>query len=54
LKNADKDFQVVWFKNWKGLKSVPSIEHFHIMIFNPDAKWIEELTGEKSVYVENV
>jgi hypothetical protein len=48
------DANVVWFKNWKSLKSVPSIEHFHVMIFNPDPKWIENLTGEKTVYREEL
>ncbi|KAL8686692.1 MAG: hypothetical protein Q9218_006931 [Villophora microphyllina] len=35
---------VIWFKNWKGLKSIHSVEHFHVMLFDPDPKFIEEVT----------
>ncbi|KAJ2903828.1 N-acetylglucosamine-induced protein 1 [Zalerion maritima] len=37
---------VVWFKNWKALKSVGSVEHFHIMLFDPDPEFIHEITNE--------
>ncbi|KAJ5960001.1 uncharacterized protein N7479_007151 [Penicillium vulpinum] len=36
--------QVVWFKNWKSLKSVPGIEHFHVMLHRPDMEFIKEIT----------
>lgn len=36
---------VVWFKNWKSLKSVRGVEHFHVMLFDPDLGFVEELTG---------
>ncbi|RYO74812.1 hypothetical protein DL764_010695 [Monosporascus ibericus] len=36
--------QFIWFKNWKSLKSVQAVEHFHVMIFNPDPAFIEEIT----------
>ncbi|RYP81974.1 hypothetical protein DL770_005735 [Monosporascus sp. CRB-9-2] len=36
--------QFIWFKNWKSLKSVQAVEHFHVMIFNPDPAYIEEIT----------
>ncbi|RYP49731.1 hypothetical protein DL768_004600 [Monosporascus sp. mg162] len=36
--------QFIWFKNWKSLKSVKAVEHFHVMIFNPDPAFIEEIT----------
>jgi len=36
---------VVWFKNWKNLKSVHAVEHFHVMLFEPDMKFVEEITG---------
>ncbi|KAL8870097.1 MAG: hypothetical protein Q9174_003776 [Haloplaca sp. 1 TL-2023] len=35
---------VIWFKNWKGLKSIHSVEHFHVMMFDPDPAFIEEVT----------
>ncbi|KAL4930009.1 GIG1 family protein [Aspergillus undulatus] len=37
--------QVVWFKNWRSLKSVHAVEHFHVMLHNPDPAFIEEVTG---------
>jgi hypothetical protein len=36
---------VVWFKNWKSLKSVHAVEHFHVMLFEPDMKFVEKITG---------
>jgi len=36
---------VIWFKNWKALKSVHSVEHFHVMLYNPDPEFLEEITG---------
>ncbi|KKK17353.1 hypothetical protein P175DRAFT_0429491 [Aspergillus ochraceoroseus IBT 24754] len=37
--------QVIWFKNWKSLKSVHAIEHFHVMLRDPDPAFIQEITG---------
>ncbi|KAL2857092.1 hypothetical protein BJY01DRAFT_242496 [Aspergillus pseudoustus] len=37
--------QVVWFKNWRSLKSVHAVEHFHVMLQNPSLKFIQEITG---------
>ena len=37
--------QVVWFKNWRSLKSVHAVEHFHVMLHHPDPAFIEEITG---------
>ena len=36
--------QVIWFKNWKSLKSVHAIEHFHVMLNKPDMEFIGEIT----------
>lgn len=36
--------QVIWFKNWKSLKSVHAVEHFHVMLYDPDLAFIEEIT----------
>jgi hypothetical protein len=38
-----KDF--VWFKNWKSLKSVHAIEHFHVMLYKPDEEFMREITS---------
>ncbi|KAL4783152.1 hypothetical protein BJX76DRAFT_348829 [Aspergillus varians] len=40
-----KPGQVVWFKNWRSLKSVHAVEHFHVMLHNPDPAFVEEITG---------
>ncbi|KAJ5307750.1 hypothetical protein N7476_008406 [Penicillium atrosanguineum] len=35
---------VVWFKNWKSLKSVHAVEHFHVMLHRPDMAFVAEIT----------
>ena len=37
--------QVIWFKNWRSLKSINSVEHFHVMLYDPDSEFIEEITN---------
>ncbi|KAH7163062.1 hypothetical protein B0J13DRAFT_615665 [Dactylonectria estremocensis] len=39
------DDQIIWFKNWRGLKSVGAVEHFHVMMFNPDPNFIRSVTN---------
>ncbi|KAL7628612.1 hypothetical protein AAE478_000127 [Parahypoxylon ruwenzoriense] len=34
----------IWFKNWRSLKSVHAVEHFHIMLFDPDPQFVDEIT----------
>jgi hypothetical protein len=36
---------VVWFKNWRALKSVQAVEHFHILLLEPDMRFVKEVTG---------
>ncbi|OCK87353.1 uncharacterized protein K441DRAFT_623160 [Cenococcum geophilum 1.58] len=36
---------VIWFKNWASLKSVHAVEHFHVMLYNPDMAFVEEITN---------
>jgi len=36
---------VVWFKNWKKLKSVQAIEHFHVLLHNPTQAFLDRITG---------
>lgn len=36
--------KVIWFKNWKALKSIHSVEHFHVMLFDPDPAFVKEVT----------
>ena len=37
--------QYAWFKNWKSLKSVHAVEHFHVMLYDPDLEFIKEITN---------
>lgn len=30
--------------NWKSLKSIHAVEHFHVMLYDPDMDFIEEIT----------
>ncbi|KAG9194422.1 hypothetical protein G6011_04457 [Alternaria panax] len=41
---APKVKELVWFKNWRSLKSVHAVEHFHVMLYRPDAVFLEEIT----------
>jgi len=38
--------EFVWFKNWKSLKSVHAVEHFHVMLYRPDKEFVREITGD--------
>jgi hypothetical protein len=35
----------IWFKNWASLKSIHAVEHFHVMLFNADARFVEDVTN---------
>lgn len=35
---------MLWFKNWSALKSVHAIEHFHVMLYNPDVAFVSRIT----------
>ena len=53
LAKANK-LQVLWFKNWAALKSVHAVEHFHVMIYNADANFIREITGNDTALSNKV
>ncbi|KAK0657174.1 hypothetical protein B0T16DRAFT_385763 [Cercophora newfieldiana] len=36
---------VIWFKNWMSLKSVKAVEHFHVMLFDPDLEFVMKVTN---------
>lgn len=36
---------VIWFKNWRSLKSVHAVEHFHVMLYDPDPVFIKFITN---------
>jgi hypothetical protein len=35
-----------WFKNWKSLKSVHAVEHFHVMLYKPDKEFLADITSD--------
>lgn len=35
----------MWFKNPPSLKSIHSVEHFHVMLFNPDPDFVRQVTN---------
>lgn len=35
----------MWFKNPPSLKSVHAVEHFHVMLFNPDPDFVQQVTN---------
>jgi len=37
--------QVIWFKNWRSLKSVHALEHFHVMLYNAPEELLDRITG---------
>jgi len=36
---------MVWFKNWRTLKSIQALEHFHVMLFDPDPDLVHSITN---------
>lgn len=45
---------VIWFRNWSALKSVHTVEHFHVMLHNPDVEFIRRITGNDVPMSEKV
>ncbi|ESZ92381.1 hypothetical protein SBOR_7236 [Sclerotinia borealis F-4128] len=35
---------VIWFRNWRSLKSIHAVEHFHVMLYDPDPEFVREVT----------
>ncbi|CAG8053767.1 unnamed protein product [Penicillium salamii] len=46
--------QVIWFRNWKSLKSVHAVEHFHVMLHRPDMGFVREITRGDVPLIERV
>lgn len=46
------DYSVVWFKNWSALQSIPALEHFHVLLYNPNMKELEKLYGSGGVQID--
>ncbi|KAK3075128.1 hypothetical protein LTR53_001812 [Teratosphaeriaceae sp. CCFEE 6253] len=45
---------VVWFKNWSSLKSIHAVEHFHVMLFDPEEGFVKGVTGGDVALAEKV
>lgn len=41
---GDEEENVVWFLNWASLKSIHAVEHFHVLLFEPDEEFVERVT----------
>lgn len=37
---------VIWFQNWKSLKSVHALEHFHIMLYQAPQDFLKRITDD--------
>ncbi|CCX32814.1 hypothetical protein FPQ18DRAFT_322037 [Pyronema domesticum] len=37
---------VLWFKNWKSIQSVRSVEHIHVLIRNYEEEWLNGIVGK--------
>ena len=37
---------VIWFLNWASLKSIHSVEHFHVMLLNADRNYVDVWTEQ--------
>lgn len=46
---VDKTFgtgeNVLWFRNWSAIKSVHALEHFHVLLNDPDPAWLKRVTN---------
>ncbi len=45
---------VIWFKNWSSLKSIHAVEHFHVMLCDPDEDFVRDITHEDIPLAEKV
>lgn len=36
---------LIWFRNGRSLKSVQALEHFHVMLYNPDREFLRRVTN---------
>jgi hypothetical protein len=37
--------KVLWFRNFMSLKSIHAVEHFHVMLFDPDPEFVKFITN---------
>lgn len=49
-----QETQIIWFKNWKSLKSIHALEHFHVMLYKPDKDFMADITHGDTPLVEKI
>lgn len=50
VRNCSRE-NVIWFKNWNSLKSIHAVEHFHVMLYDPDVEFIRQIThGDRPLF----
>lgn len=45
---------VLWFRNWASLKSIHAVEHFHVMLNDPDADFVHQITNGDVPLIDRV
>jgi len=53
-KNGSSQENTIWFRNWKSLKSVHALEHFHVMLYKPDPEFLRKITGGDMAIAEKL
>jgi hypothetical protein len=43
-------YPVLWFRNWGSLRSVPSIDHIHVLIRDADQRLVTEWVDAPGLY----
>lgn len=46
--------KVIWFRNWKSLKSVHALDHVHVMLYQAPAAFLDRITGNDKPMCEVV
>ncbi|KAI5245264.1 hypothetical protein E4T43_03289 [Aureobasidium subglaciale] len=44
----------IWFKNWASLKSIHAVEHFHVMLFDPDREFVKQITNDDVALADKI
>ncbi|KAI5206372.1 hypothetical protein E4T39_02535 [Aureobasidium subglaciale] len=44
----------IWFKNWASLKSIHAVEHFHVMLFDPDQNFVKHITNDDVALADKI
>jgi Protein of unknown function (DUF3605) len=53
-KDGSSRDSTIWFRNWKSLKSVHALEHFHVMLYKPNQEFLRSITGGDMAMAEKL